>query len=130
MSDIVLTVSGMTRSPDRYDVTITVECDGGRFPNPAEFAAAAGQAALARGASIMKVHTAGQIISVVTVKAADRPAVVAVALAVVSEALWRPGASPHQVQALALRRRRKALAGQHDPTRRARPGVGSVPGPG
>ena len=46
----------------------------------------------------MTTHTAGQIISVVTVQAADRPAAVAVVLAVVSAALkpclpglWRAG---------------------------------------
>lgn len=37
---------------------------------------------------------AGQIISVITVQASDKPAAVAVALAVVSEALKRPVASP------------------------------------
>ena len=42
----------------------------------------------------MSAHTAEQIISVVTVQTADRPAAVAVALAVVSEALRRPAASP------------------------------------
>ena len=42
----------------------------------------------------MSAHTAEQIISVVTVQTADRSAAVAVALAVVSEALRRPAASP------------------------------------
>ena len=46
---------------------------------------AAHQAASARATSIFTAHTAGQIISVVTVQAADQPA--AVALAVVSDAL-------------------------------------------
>ena len=41
----------------------------------------------------MSAHTAEQIISVVTVQTADRSAAVAVALAVVSEALRRPAAS-------------------------------------
>jgi hypothetical protein len=36
---------------------------------------------------VVTAHTAGQIISVVTVQAVDQPAAVAVALAVVSEAL-------------------------------------------
>jgi hypothetical protein len=55
-----------------------------------EFAVAAGQAASIRSASVVSAHTAEQVISVVTVRAADRPAAVAVALAVVSEALKRP----------------------------------------
>ena len=33
----------MTELPRRYDVTITVDRDGGDHPNPAEFAAAAEQ---------------------------------------------------------------------------------------
>jgi hypothetical protein len=80
----------MTNSPSRYDVTITVDRDGGSFPGPAEFAVAAEQAASARAASVMSAHTAEKIISIVTVQAADRPEAVVVALAVVSEALRRP----------------------------------------
>ena len=41
----------------------------------------------------MSAHTASQIISIVTVLAADQPAAVAVALAIVSDALKRPVAS-------------------------------------
>ena len=85
MSDTGLTVSCMTELPRRYDVTITVDRDGGHLPNPAAFAVAAGQAAPAKAASMVSAHTAGQIISVVTLQAAGQPAVVAVA--VVSEAL-------------------------------------------
>ena len=33
----------MTELPGRYDVTITVDRDGGRPPSPAEFAVAAGR---------------------------------------------------------------------------------------
>ena len=84
----------MTEPPRPYDVTITVDRDGGHLPNPAEFAMAAEQAASARAASIVSAHMAGQIISVITVQASDKPAAVAVALAVVSEALKRPVASP------------------------------------
>jgi hypothetical protein len=80
----------MIEPPRRYDVTIIVGRDAGYLPNPAEFAAAAGQAASARATSIVSAHTAGQIISVVTVQAADQPAAVAIALAVVSEALDVP----------------------------------------
>ncbi len=93
MSDTGLTVPGMTDLPRRYDVTITLGRVGGHLPNPAEFAAAAGQAASVRAASVMSAHTADQIISVVTVLAADQPAAVAVALAIVSDALKRPVAS-------------------------------------
>jgi hypothetical protein len=60
MSDTGLTVPGMTELPRRYDVTITVERDGGDHPNPAEFAAAAERAASARAASIVSAHTASQ----------------------------------------------------------------------
>ena len=59
--------------------------DDGHLPNPAEFAVAARQAESARAASIVTAHTAGQIISIVTVRASDQPAAVAVALAVVSD---------------------------------------------
>jgi hypothetical protein len=41
----------------------------------------------------MSAHTAEQIISI-AIRTADRPAAVTVALAVVSEALRRPAASP------------------------------------
>jgi hypothetical protein len=41
----------MTELPRRYDVTVTVDRDSGHLPNPAEFAAAAEQAASARSAS-------------------------------------------------------------------------------
>ena len=93
MSDTGLTVPGMTEAPRRYDVTITLDEDGGHHPNPADFAMAAQQAASVRAASIVSAHTAGQIVSIVTVLAADQPAAVAVALAVVSYALRCPVAS-------------------------------------
>jgi hypothetical protein len=84
----------MPKSPNHYDVTVTVASNGGYLPDPAEFAMAAWQAASSRNASVVSAHTAGQIISVVTVQTADRPAAVAVALAVVPEALRRPAALP------------------------------------
>ena len=89
MSDTGLTVPDMTELLCCYDVTITVDREGGDRPDPAEFAVAAGQAASARAASIVSAHTASQIVSVVTVLAADQLAAVAVALAVVSGALTR-----------------------------------------
>jgi hypothetical protein len=84
----------MTEPPRRYDVIITVDQDSGHRPSPAEFAVPAQQAASARAASIVSAHTAGQIVSIVSVLAADQPAAVAVALAVVSDALERPVVSP------------------------------------
>ena len=71
----------MNEAPRRYDVTITVDQDGGHHSNPAEFAVAAQQAASTRAASIVSAHTAGQIVSIVTVLAADQPAAVAVEMA-------------------------------------------------
>jgi hypothetical protein len=97
MSDTGLTVPDMFEPPRRYGVTITLDRDGDHLPNPAEFAMAAEQAASARAASIVSAHTAGQIVSIVTVLAADQPAAMAVALAVVSEALGRPSASPSRL---------------------------------
>jgi uncharacterized protein with GYD domain len=93
MSDTGRTVPEMTERPGRYDVIVTVDRDGGHLLNPAEFAVAVQRAASARAASIIRAHTAGQIISVVTVQAADQSAAVAVALAVVSDALRCPVAS-------------------------------------
>lgn len=83
----------MTGTPRCYDVTITVNKGGGYLPDPAEFAVTVVQAATARNASVMSAHTAEKLVSIVTVQAADRPAAVAVALAVVSEALRHPAAS-------------------------------------
>lgn len=92
MSDTGLAVPDMTEPPRRYGVTITVDRDrdrdGGHLPDPAEFAVTAEQAASARAASIVSAYTASQIVSIVTVVAADQPA--AFALAVVSDALRRP----------------------------------------
>jgi hypothetical protein len=86
----------MTESPNRYDVTITVDRNSEHLPNPAEFALKAEEAASARSASIMSAHTAKEIISIVTVQAANRPTAVAIALAVVSEALRRRAALPNR----------------------------------
>jgi len=84
----------MTELPNRYDVTVIVTRNDGYRPDPAEFAAAAEQAASSRAASVVSAHTADKIISIVTVKTADQSAAVAVTLAVVSEALRRPAVSP------------------------------------
>ena len=82
----------MNDSPNRrYDATVTVARDGGPRPDPAACAAGSEQAAAARRASgVMSAHSAEQIITVVTVVTSDRPSAVAVALAVVSEALRCP----------------------------------------
>jgi hypothetical protein len=77
----------MTGSLCCYDVTVTVDHDGSSLDWLAGFAAAARQAAAHRNASIMWAHTARQLTSIVTVPAADQPGAVAIALAVVAEAL-------------------------------------------
>jgi hypothetical protein len=87
MSHITLTVPGMNNPPGRYDVTVRVAKDDGHSPDPAAFAAAASQAASRVNASVLSAHTAEEIICVVCVAAPDRPAAVAVALAVVAGAL-------------------------------------------
>ena len=84
----------MNEPPSRYDITVTVERNGGTLPSPADFAVIAERAASSRNASVVSAHTAEQIISVVTVETSDRLAAAAVALAVVSEALGRPAVSP------------------------------------
>ena len=94
MSETGRTVPDMNEPLSRYDVTVTVACDGGSPPGPAAFAAAADRAARRRSASIISAHLAGRIISVVTVTAPGRYAAVAVARAVVSDALNRQALSP------------------------------------
>jgi hypothetical protein len=61
--------------------------EAGRHTDPATFAAAASQAAAGRNASILSAHTANEIICVVSVAAATGPQAVAVALAIVADAL-------------------------------------------
>jgi hypothetical protein len=87
MPHITLTVPCMNKPPSRNDVTVRVAKEDGHPPNPAAFAAAASQAASSRNVSIISAHTAEEIICVVSVTAPDRPAAVAVALAVVADAL-------------------------------------------
>ncbi len=87
MSYTTFTVPDMNEPPSRYDVTVRVAKDDGRQPDPAAFAVAASEAASSRNASIISAHTAGEIICVVCVAAPDRPAAIAVALAVVADAL-------------------------------------------
>jgi hypothetical protein len=93
MSETGRTVPDMNEPLSRYNVTVTVACDGGSGPDPAMFAAAAARAAWRRSASIISAHLAGRIISVVTVTAPDRYAAVTVARAVVSDALNRQALS-------------------------------------
>ncbi len=96
MSHITLTVPGMTKPPGRDDVTGRVAGDDGHPPDPAAFAAAASRAASSRTASVLSAHTAEEIICVVCGAAPGRPSAVAVALAVVADALKAedPVASP------------------------------------
>ena len=82
MSDTGLTVPCMTEPPRRYDVTITVDRDSGHIPTQPSSPRRPSRVASARAAST------------VTVLAADQPAAVTVALAVVTDALRRPVASP------------------------------------
>lgn len=89
-------VPSMYEPPGRYDVIIRVARDGGQLPDPVTFAVGADQAASRRSASIVSVHTADTIINVVTVQAPDRYAALAVARAVVSDALKPRASSPRQ----------------------------------
>ena len=75
----------MNKPPGRHDITIQVAKQAGRHPDPAAFAAS--QAAAGCDASILSAHTAEEIICVVSVAAATGPHAVAVALAVVGDAL-------------------------------------------
>jgi hypothetical protein len=78
----------MDNPPGRYDVTVRVGRDDGQsLPDPAAFAVAASRAASSVNASVVSAHTAEEIICVVAVTGPDRPAAVAVALAVVAGAL-------------------------------------------
>ena len=86
MSCTVPTVPDMDKPPSRYDVIVRVK-DDGQPADPATFAVTANKAASSRNASVVSAHTAGEVICVVCVAAPNRPAAVAVALAVVADAL-------------------------------------------
>lgn len=77
----------MNEPPRRHDITIRVAREAGRHTDPAAFAAAAGQAAAGRDASILSAHTAEEIICVASVPAATGPQAVAIALSVVADTL-------------------------------------------
>ena len=87
MSHITLTVPDMSKPPSRYDVTVRAGHDDGHQLNPAALIDTASQAVSSRNATVISTHTADEIICVVTVHAPDRPSAVAVALAVVAEAV-------------------------------------------
>src|ERR1700749_3394189 len=87
MSYTTLTVPLMHEPPRRHDITIRVAKEAGRHTDPATFAAAASKAAAGRDAGILSAHTPDEIICVVSVPAATGPHAVAVALAVVADAL-------------------------------------------
>jgi hypothetical protein len=87
MSHTTFTVPDMNEPPRRHDITIRVAKDAGRHTDPAAFTAAASQAAAGRDASILSAHTAEEIICVVTVAAVTVSRAVAVALAIVADAL-------------------------------------------
>ena len=84
-------VLDMYEPTSRYNVTVTVTTDNGELPDLAAFAVAADEAAWRRSASIVSAHMADRIISIVTVYSPDRYAAVAVAEAVVSDALSARG---------------------------------------
>ena len=81
----------MVRSMDETflprTVTLSVPCADGQQLDPDVFAAAASQAAWRRSASVVCTRTASRIIAVVSVDAPGRYAAVAVARAVISDAL-------------------------------------------
>ena len=77
----------MDKPPSRYDVTVRVAKDDDHSPDPATFAAAANKATSSRNASVVRAHTAQEVICVICVTAPYRPSAVAVALAVVADAL-------------------------------------------
>ena len=77
----------MNEPPRCHDITIRVAKEAGRHPDPAAFAVAASRAAAGRNVSIVRAHTAEKIICVVSVPAPGGPEAVAVALAVVADAL-------------------------------------------
>jgi hypothetical protein len=87
MSYTTPTVPDMDEPPRRHDITIRVAKEAGHRSDPAAFAAVASQAAAGRNASILSAHTAEEIICVVSVPASTGPEAVAVALALVAEAL-------------------------------------------
>jgi hypothetical protein len=70
-----------------HTVTISVPCADGQPLDADAFTAAASQAAWRRSASVVSTPAAGRVVAVVTVDAPGRYAAVAVARAVVSEAL-------------------------------------------
>ena len=75
------------RTTQGHDVTIRVAKEAGHLTDPAAFATAASRAAARRNASILSAHTAEEIICVVSVPASGAQDAVAVALAVVADAL-------------------------------------------
>jgi hypothetical protein len=97
MSDAGLMVLTVYETPGRYDVIIRVARDGDPLPDAFTFAVAADQAASRRSASIIGVHMADTIINVVTVTASGRYAALAVARAVVSDALKLQAPAPIQL---------------------------------
>ena len=96
MPDTGLIVPGMHEPLSRHNVTITVARGDGRLSGPVSFAAAADRAAWRRSASIVSACSADQISSVITVHAPGRPAAVAVARTVVSDALTHQVTTPGQ----------------------------------
>jgi hypothetical protein len=87
MSDAGPMVLIMDETFSPHTVTISVPCADGQPLDADAFTAAASQAAWRRSASVVSTPAAGRVVAVVTVDAPGRYAAVAVARAVVSEAL-------------------------------------------
>ena len=87
MSSTTLTLPHMDKPPSKYDVTVRVGKDDGHQPDPATFAIAASTAASRRNASVVSAHTRPRKSSASSAWPRQGPAAVAVALAVVADAL-------------------------------------------
>lgn len=95
----------MNEPPRRSDVAVRVAKDDGHQPGPAAFTVAASRAAGAKNASVISVHTAGEITCVAGVAAPGRPSAVAVTLAVVVAALKAEDRVPSPTGGMAADRR-------------------------
>ena len=93
MSETGLTVPDMNEPLSPYDVTVTVRRGEAPVPTRPRSRRQPTRRRGARSASIISAHLADKITSVVTVVAPDRYAAVAVARAVVADALKRQALS-------------------------------------
>jgi hypothetical protein len=87
----------------RYNVTVTVGCDANFPPDPARVRGGGRPGGMEQVCEHHQRAPGGQIISIVTVTAPDRYAAVAVARAVVSDALKRQSLSLQGAAAAVVR---------------------------